>query len=113
MVSTIDEETMVVDLGVDVPIWIDQELSLYNIDSINQSGCASGAYLPAVTYYMASQTMADHGDDVLDYIQDAYGELPRPRDDESWSGMAVHYLSLAVELFTSSIEEELANYPRD
>lgn len=46
--------------------------------------------------------------DVLDYIQEALGELPAPPDDVSWSGLAVHYLSCAVELWAHGIMEELA-----
>ena len=45
--------------------------------------------------------------DVLDYITDNMGELPAPRSDESWSGMAVFYLSVAVELWASAVEGEL------
>ena len=84
------------------PEWITQALSPYDIAAINQGGCASGAYMPAVTYYDARQVMAEYGDDVLQYIEDAYGELPQPARDESWSGIAVFYLSCAVELFCSS-----------
>ena len=86
------------------PEWINP-LSPYDIAAINQGGCASGAYMPAVTYHIATQTMAEHGNDVLDFINDAYGELPKPADDESWSGMAVFYLSLAVELFCMQHED--------
>ena len=81
------------------PEWITQALSPYDIAAINQGGCASGAYMPAVTYHQAAQTMSEHGDEVLDYITDILGELPKPADDESWSGMACFYLSYAVELF--------------
>jgi hypothetical protein len=52
------------------PEWITQALSPYDIAAINQGGCASGAYMPAVTYHAAALTMSDHGDDVLQYIQD-------------------------------------------
>jgi len=93
---------------IDVPAWMDDEyftdgaITADEVDTLRaivQGGCASGAYMPAVTYYQARDTMNRHGDDVLDYIQDALGELPAPADDESWSGMACHYLSTAVELW--------------
>ena len=81
------------------PAWITQELSPADLAAINQGGCASGAYMPAVTYHHAIETMAKHGDDVLDFIEGNYGEIPQPKTGESWSGMAVYYLSIAVELF--------------
>lgn len=90
-------------LDIDVPAWIDADISPATIASICQGGCASGAYMPAVTYWRALATMADHGDDVLQYIHDALGELPAPRPDESWSGMACHYLSCAVELWAGDM----------
>jgi hypothetical protein len=62
--------------------------------------------MPAVTYHQARETMNEHGDDVLQYIQDSLDELPKPRDDESWSGIAVFYLSYAVELWASGIETD-------
>jgi len=33
------------------PAWIVNELTPYDLAAINQGGCASGAYMPAVTYY--------------------------------------------------------------
>ena len=90
----------------DQPDWIttNQPLGITDIQAIQQGGCASGAYMPAVTYYTASQTMAVHGNDVLDYIQEQLGELPAPPQDTSWSGMAVFYLSYAVELWAMQFD---------
>ena len=87
------------------PDWLEYPLSPSDVAAINQGGCASGAYMPAVTYHKALETMAEHGNDVLQYIQDSYGELPKPADDESWAGIAVFYLSVAVELFALSLED--------
>ena len=55
------------DLNVDieVPGWIDQDISPQNIAAIVQGGCASGAYMPAVTYHQALETMSEYGDDIL------------------------------------------------
>ena len=94
------------------PQWITQALSPYDIAAINQGGCASGAYMPAVTYHQATDTMNEHGNDVLDYILENYGELPKVSDDESWSGMAVFYLSTAVELFCIN-HEDLAGWDNE
>jgi hypothetical protein len=95
------------DFDIDVPAWIDQDISCPDVAAIVQGGCASGAYMPAVTYFDASQTMARYGDDVLDYINDIFGELPKPSDDESWSGMAVLYLSTAVEAWAAGAYSKL------
>ena len=81
------------------PNWITQALSPCDIAAINQGGCASGAYMPAVTYYDAAQVMAQHGDDVLQYIEDIDGEIPQPVEGCSYNAIAVGYLSCAVELF--------------
>lgn len=94
-------------LDIDVPAWIDQDISPNDVAAICQGGCESGAYMAAVTYHNALKVMAEHGDDVLDYINDALGYLPVPKDTDSWSGMACNYLSTAVELWASSVEGEL------
>jgi hypothetical protein len=97
-------------LDIDVPAWIEQDVTPQDVASITQGGCASGAYMPAVTYHQALQTMAEHGDDVLEYIVDALGELPAPNASESWSGMACHYLSIAVELWAGDMMSRLEDH---
>jgi hypothetical protein len=101
------EDTELNELNLDVPDWIEQDVDVSTVRAIVQGGCSSGAYMPAVTYYQARQTMNEHGDDVLQYIEDTLGEVPAPKQGESWSGIAVHYLSLAVELWASSVEGEI------
>jgi hypothetical protein len=102
-------ETPIIDCAPDVgvPDWIESDISPNDVAAIIQGGCASGAYMAAVTYHKALATMAEHGDDVLQYVEDALGELPKPPDSASWSGMACHYLSCAVELWASSVEAEV------
>lgn len=97
-------------LNIEVPAWIASDISPSDVAAICQGGCASGAYMPAVTYYDAAKTMAGHGDEVLQYIEDVFGELPQPPRDVSWSGLAVFYLSTAVELWASSIESVLEEF---
>ena len=87
------------------PEWITEPLSPSDVAAINQGGCSSGAYMPAVTYFTAMETMRDHGDDVLQYIEDNLGELPDVPKDTSWAGLNCFYLSCAVELFASSLED--------
>ena len=86
------------------PKWITQPLSPYDLAAINQGGCESGAYMPAVTYHQAKETMSEHGDDVLDFIEQSWGELPEVPKGTSWSGITVFYLSMAVEAFCRQYE---------
>ena len=88
----------------DVPIWIESDITLGQMKSIVQCGCASGAYMPAVTYHEAMETMKDHGDDVLEYIENSLGEVPTPSEIGSWSGLAVYFLSCAVELWATQVD---------
>lgn len=101
--SIFDNETAINELNVsiDVPAWIDQDISPHDVSSICQGGCASGAYMPAVTYHQALKTMSEHGDNVLQYIEDIFGELPQVPKGESWSGIACYYLSTAVEAWAT------------
>ncbi len=88
----------------DQPAWITEEMDWCQIQGVIQGGCESGAYMPAVTYYQANETMAKHGDEVLEYIEE-YMELPRPDGHTSWAGMAVLYLSTAVELWCGQFND--------
>jgi hypothetical protein len=49
--------------------------------------------------------MARYGDDVMSYLDDMYGEVPAiPAGYSSWSGLATHYLGLAVECYVSQYD---------
>lgn len=100
-------ETEVSDLlNITQPNWIAYPLTAMDIASICQGGCASGSYMPAVTYHKAIDTMARYGDEVMQYVEDTLGELPNPQEtyeSVSWSGMACFYLSLAVELWAGDV----------
>lgn len=87
-------------LDDDVPYWIEQDITVGDCRNIVRGGCASGAYMPAVTYYKANAIMDEYGDDVLQFIDEHLGDdLPAPPKGCSWSGIACHYLSLAVEIW--------------
>jgi hypothetical protein len=111
IITKIDGETEIRSLDIDVPTWIDQNLTIYDVDAITQGGCASGAYMPAVIYQTARDTMNAHGDEILDYLSEFLGEVPK-FDTTSWSGLAVFYLSYAVELFAYGLEADLEQYNR-
>jgi len=94
-------------LGINIPEWISPGFSPYDAIAVAEGGCASGAYMPAVTYHQALETMSEHGNDVLEYIEEKLGAIPQPEAGESWDGIAVFYLSVAVELFASLVVSEL------
>lgn len=103
-----NHETPVRELGVDVPAWIDQDIDGSTLAAIVQGGCASGAYMPAVTYHEALATMAEHGDDILDFIESIYGYVPSLSPASgSWAGIACNVVSEAVELWASQAAEEV------
>jgi len=89
-----------------IPNFIDQDLTPYDLAAIIQGGCESGAYMPAVTYHKAMETMSEHGDDVFTYIEERLGELPTPKEVTSWSGLACFYVSYAVELWAIENEDK-------
>lgn len=107
-----DHEEPVTDFGIDVPAWIDQDIDPATVAAIIRGGCASGAYMPAVTYYQAAETMHKHGDDVLQWLEDM--GVTEIMDAEkmlegSWSMAAVYVLSAAVDEWAQSVEEELSD----
>lgn len=102
----------------EVPVWIDQDITVADVVAIAEGGCASGAYMPAVTYHEARKTMHEHGDEVLEYLDDLDldGEiyrLPEPGSplaggySFTWGGIAVHFLSCAVEWWACDIFHKL------
>ena len=101
-----EHETRIADREdvVEVPSWIDPDITWSTVAAIYQGGCASGAYMPAVTYHEAVSTMAIYGDDVLDYLQENDFEADAKKlMDESWSGIACYFLSAAVETWAREI----------
>ena len=89
---------------IEIPAWIDQDINKETIEAIVQGGCASGAYMPAVTYCEALETMNKHGDDVMDYLSSNLGQLPEVNDITPWAGIAVLYVSEAVELWAYGVD---------
>lgn len=97
--------------GVKVPEWIEDTISPYDIAAIYQGGCDSGAYMPAVTYHVAMKIMGEHGDDVLDYLEEAglnLAEILAAHSEAlSWHGMASLFLTCAVETWAVSVIEQI------
>lgn len=109
-----NDETELRELGIKVPAWIEQDLTCYDIAGICQGGCESGAYMPAVIYHKAVDTMAEHGEEIFDVIEqvcgtnDALDILKRGTSrPASWQGMAVAFVSFAVESWAQGVYAEL------
>lgn len=98
-------------LDIQIPAWIDQDISPYDVVGIYEGGCASGSYIPAVTYYTAMETMTEHGNDVFDYLEEVFGEIPQIPKGTSWCGVAMFFLSMAVELWVSLVYDDLVDLP--
>ena len=96
----------VIESMCDQPEWITQELDIADIQAIQQGGCASGAYMPAVTYWQARETMGRYGDDVLDYLEQiGYDrEVTLNLADDSWGGFCCKVLSMAVEIWCGQFD---------
>jgi hypothetical protein len=74
--------------------------------AIIEGGCASGAYMPAVTYCTANKVMAQYGDDVLEYLdQTGVDDFYLNTGSDSWSGFAVKVLSTAVEMWALQFDD--------
>ena len=115
--TTYDKLTQNLMLGEEVlfsiPVWIDAERFTdldaddlrAAIQAIAEHGCVSGAYMPAVTYHLANKTMAAHGDEVMEYIEDTGGFTVNGNTiiPESWTGLAVRFLSHAVETWAENV----------
>ena len=111
-----DDESDLYDFGIDVPAFVTFEgspggifsPSPYDVATIIQGGCASGAWMPAVTYHTALRNMTENGDEILQYIEDSDGALPDVTG-QSWGNMACTYVSTAVEIWACRVASELHN----
>ena len=106
-----NDETEVREYGIEVPGFIEQDITAQDIVSIVQGGCASGAYMPAVTYHVAVDLMTDYGDGIFDTIEDVMGCPPADclsrTEDNSWAQMATRFVSLAVEIWASGVMHQI------
>ena len=85
--------------------WLElDQLDWYSIQEVAEHGCSGGSYMPAVVYHKAVATMAEHGDEIWEYLEDMYGEVPKPCTPQyqgTWSRLCVFYVSAAVECWCS------------
>lgn len=102
-----DHEEKPVSDYLDVPEWIEEDITVGTIAAVCQGGCASGAYMPTVTYWQALETMGKYSDEIERYLDDSGMDMLESIAYDHWAGVAYTVVSSAVELWCSSIEEEL------
>jgi len=86
------------------------EPTTHDVAAILQGGCDSGAWMPAVTYWAALETMRRDGDAVLDALSTTWADPADLIDSEgSWGAWACALVSTAVELWAASIGDDLAD----
>lgn len=71
--------------------------SISEIQAILQGGCASGAYMPAVTYSTSLECMAQCSDSVEKQLAEMDLEFSFNPANDSFSGFCVDLCSAAVE----------------
>lgn len=107
------------------PAWIIEPISPYDLAGIlenerpyrkvarDHEPLDSGCYIPAVEYETARKTMEEHGDDVLDYLQEVKGRIPTPDMSRySWHQLPCFFLSRAV-LAWAEQHKHLADWEND
>lgn len=88
----------------DIPRWITQlSWTGQEVKDLAEYGCGKCCYRPAVINCEALKTMGEYGDDVLEYLEEMGAASTDDLAGFSWSGMAVEYLSTAVETWASSV----------
>lgn len=78
--------------------------SIADIQAIQQGGCASGAYMPAVTYSTALECMVSHNVSVESQLEGLGHEFTFYPSEETFSGFAVKIVSAAVETWAASFD---------
>jgi hypothetical protein len=73
--------------------------------SIYEGGCASGAYMPAVTYHTANQCMASDASGSVEEEIEHYEEITFNPATESFSQFASKLCAMAVESYVSKFSD--------
>ena len=79
--------------------------NLYTLAAVVQHGALSGVYAPCVNYNIAIKTMAEHGDSVIDFLDEFsmnYGD-EISLEDTTWGEICVQFLSAAIDTLCSQI----------
>lgn len=81
------------------PSWLIHEIDLSDVFSIYQGGCASGAFIPAVTYHIAEAWFNTHSEDMLQYVRDNDSNLVFNFNELPFSEFCTRICASAVEYF--------------
>jgi len=74
--------------------------------AIYEGGCASGAYMPAVTYHIALSCMNECATSVEDMLEDSYqSEITFDFSSGGWVNLASDMCSRAVEAYVSQFSD--------
>lgn len=78
--------------------------SISELQAIQQGGCASGSYMPAVTYHTALQCMSEHHSEVEDLLSDYGPEFTFNPTEDSFATLASNIVAMAVEHWAGSFD---------
>ena len=79
--------------------------NLYTLAAVIQHGALSGVYAPCVNYNIAIKTMDEHGDSVIDFLDEfvpGYGDQIS-LDHTTWGQICVQFLSVAIDALCNQV----------
>ena len=82
--------------------------SISEMQAIIQGGCASGAYMPAVTYAVALECFTEHSNEITDLLEEfGYEDFTFCLKTETLSSFASSMVSAAVECWVNQFQDML------
>ncbi len=84
--------------------------SIAEMHAINQGGCESGAYMPAVTYHTALECMANYPQEVQEGVEFRYETIEFDLSRDSISTFASKLVAAAVESWVSGFNLDGVNW---
>jgi hypothetical protein len=94
-------------VGMQVPAWIDQDITLGMLEDIAKHQCLGAGYLPAINRYEAIDTMEKHGDDLCSWLYQETGEDIPIAGSVSAPDLAIDVVQYAVNLWATQKEDEV------
>jgi len=95
------------ELGLEVPEWIrGDDIDTAAVAAIVEGGCASGAWMPAVTYHMARETICKYSDAIDKYLAGSGIDLAEHltlKPNQAIDCLLCDIVSLAVEQWTAEV----------
>jgi len=93
-------------VNVIVPDWIDRSLTAIQLAGIYRGGCASGSFMPPCEFETARKVMAEHGDDVVDYLREHSPGFSEEIGD-SWGAFCSRLLCTAIDRWAEVNREKV------